>query len=157
MLSIAMLIAAAAGAPEPRSLPEDSLIGLRIDCDVTATRHRGGRSEPYGGGEYIFLLPSTYGRPKGEAIPYIFTLHDGRTFLGHAIIERLDRSIDDPFGVTLATAGSNIIHIDAAKPDSLAGLKLRGSYILSDGAGTVEQRGVCRGVIGPPPISLPPR
>lgn len=157
MLAIAMVIAGTIAAPIQLSPPEDSLIDLRIDCDVTATLHRNGRSEPYGGGEYIFLLSSAYRAEKGEPIRYISTLYDGRTFLRSATVERLDRSIDDPFGLTLATTHSGIIHIDAAKPDSVAVLKLRGSYTPSDGDGTVDQRGVCRGRVGPPPISLPAR
>ncbi len=157
MLAVAMVIAGAIAAPGQLSVPGDSLIELRIDCDVTATLHRNGRSEPYGGGEYIFLLASAYGSAKGESIRYVSTLYDGRTFLRTAIVERLDRAIDDPFALTLVTANSGIIHIDAAKPDSIAVLNLRGSYTPSDGDGTVEQRGVCRGRVGPPAISLPSR
>ncbi len=66
MLAIIMAIAGAVATPEQSSFPEDSLIELRIDCDVTATLHRNGRSEPYGGGEYIFLLASAYGSAKGN-------------------------------------------------------------------------------------------
>ena len=157
MLTIAMLIAAAAGAPEPQSLPEDSLIGLRIDCDVTATRHRGGRSEPYGGGEYIFLLPSAFGPPKEKYIRFISILHDGRTFSRTGIVERFDESADHPFALTLGTTRSGVIRIEAAKPDSFRDLRLTGFYAPSDGDGTVEQRGVCRAHVGPPPISLPQR
>lgn len=157
MLAIAMLIAGTAEAPAQLPSPEDSLIELRIDCDVTAMLDRNGRSEPYGGGEYIFLLSSAYGAAKGKYIRYISTLYDGRTFLRSATVERLDRSVDRPFGLTLGTTNSGIIHIDAAKPDSIADLRLRGSYTPPDGGGTVEQRGVCRGRVGPPPISLPPR
>ena len=91
----------------------------------------------------------------GTPIPYFYTLDDGRTFFERVEIEQLEFgggtariSFTSRHGARMALSGP----YQGGPPRNV---RLQGSYILTDGAGTVDLNGQCRERTGPPRVRVP--
>lgn len=150
------LTAAVQATDKAAAFPESAHIELRIDCRVAATRDRGGgRVEPYGGSDYVFLLGSDRWPSVGTSLPYFYTLDDGRSFFERVEIEQLEFGGGTAKVKFTTRYGARMELSGAYRGGPPRNVKLRGSYILTDGAGTVELNGQCRERAGPPPIRVP--
>ncbi len=145
ILGIVLMAAVQVHSQPPASFPDHAVIGLRIDCEVRATRRNGDRVEPFGGGEYSFLLSGDRWPVVGESVPYLYTLEDGRTFFEQAAVGEFERIARQSTRVRLTTRSGGLIDLIGSRHGgSPRDVRFRGSSILTDGAGIVEQEGACR-------------
>lgn len=155
-----MALAAAAQSPLPSTaFPEDVLIDMRYDCKVgSAARTKGagkGGLAAYPAGDYVFLFPADVGLITGKAIPYLYTLDDGRTFFDRATIEQPDPALGPSFGFALRTRTGAVFAFTLRDAEAPGRARLRGMYRPADGSGAVDVEGQCRSRTGPVHVNVP--
>ena len=124
--------------------PDDIFAPIRIDCDVSATRHYVGDakpSEPWGTTTYIFLFPNE--GKVGDPVHYVWTADDGRSWLSQAPLSRFEEHDWPRFS---AVVGNGSDEIKWASDTKVKGRITFSAFpqVLTDGAGWVEERGTCR-------------
>ena len=153
-------LAAAAQSPVPSTaFPEDVMIDMRYDCKIgSAGRTKGsgkGGLAPYPAGDYVFLFPADVGLIIGKAIPYLYTLDDGRTFFDRATIEQPDPALGPSFGFALRTRTGAVFAFTSRDAEAPGRARLRGMYRPADGSGAIEVEGLCQSRTGPVRMNVP--
>lgn len=157
-----MALAAAAQSPPPSAaFPEDVAIDMRYDCKIGSAGHTKGsgkgRPAPWLAGDYVFLFPANVGLITGKAIPFLYTLDDGRTFFDRATIEQPDPALGPSFGFALRTRTGAVFAFTLRDAEAPGRARLRGKYRPADGSGAVDVEGQCRSRTGPVPVTVPSR
>ena len=153
-----MALAAAAQSPLPSAaFPEDVAIDMRYDCKIGSAGHTKGsgkgRPAPWLAGDYVFLFPANVGLITGKAIPYLYTLDDGRTVFDRATIEQPDPDLGPSFGFALRTRTGAVFAFTLRDAEAPGRARLRGKYRPADGSGAVDVEGQCRSRTGPVPVT----